>query len=932
MIAGFGPDTLIGGAGDDVYLLRDGSETVVEAANGGKDTIILDAAHVPYRLPDDMENLQLGRAGYNPPEPERHVLYGNHLANTINLVARSDVWLDAGDGDDRVFAAVNGSDADGRLTTTIFGGEGHDSIVGSANSDRLFGGSGDDSLFGGLGGRDILDGGEGDDLLYTSNGENSLDGGAGDDVMRGGEGSDTYIVSEGDDRIVERGTAGSDVLDVTLWGLNGFTVVEERDSQGQITAIIYAPLVGTGSTVVVTKGGANPIEALRDAGVTWLVNGNAFFGGASDDHLIGTAGADDLRGQDGDDILKGEAGHDTLQGGRGDDRLTAGLGDDVLTGGRGADRFLVDAGTDSVTDLGFGRDALIVSAGATANATLAGSFRATALTSNEGVANLTNSGFRVNLAAATGPNGYGVSNAGSALSASLTGSAMADTLAGGSGADTLTGGPGDDFLTGGDGRDRFLVTMGIDTITDLGLGGAEVVTVASGASLDARLATAWTAGNGTYNNGSASVLAQGFGADVSAARGAQGWQISNEGNTRAVTLTGSRRNDTLIGGSSADTLSGGAGNDSLVGHTGNDSVTGGTGNDTLAGGLGVDRFVVDSGRDMVTDLGLGGFDLLFVSAGAEARATLAGNWQASASAANNGIVYLDTMGFVVNLSAAAGSGSWSVTNATATGATMTGSARGDTLIGGSGHDAIFGGGGADVLRGNAGDDSLTGGAGNDTLTGGAGVDRFFVDAGTETVTDLGLGADALIVSAGATANAVIAGSFLASALTSNAGVANLTTKGFAVNLAAATGPNGYSVTSAGSGVGVVLTGSAQSDTLTGGSGADTLIGGLGADNLTGGLGADVFRYTTTAEANADVILDFDAAQGDVLDLSRIDANGAAAGNGVFVFLGGGAFSGVAGQLRFAGGQVLGDVNGDGLADFAITLSGVAALSNTNILL
>jgi Ca2+-binding RTX toxin-like protein len=212
------------------------------------------------------------------------------------------------------------------------------------------------------------------------------------------------------------------------------------------------------------------------------------------------------------------------------------------------------------------------------------------------------------------------------------------------------------------------------------------------------------------------------------------------------------------------------------------------------------------------------------------------------------------------------------------------------------------------------------------------VDRFFVDAGTETVTDLGLGADALIVSAGATANAVIAANFRASALTSNAGVANLTTKGFAVNLAAATGPNGYSVTSAGSGVGVVLTGSAQADTLTGGRGADTLIGGLGADILTGGPGADVFRYSTTAEADGDVILDFNAAQGDVLDLARIDANGALPRNGIFVFLGGGAFTGVAGQLRFAGGQVLGDVNGDGLADFAITLSGVTSLSSANILL
>ena len=49
---------------------------------------------------------------------------------------------------------------------------------------------------------------------------------------------------------------------------------------------------------------------------------------------------------------------------------------------------------------------------------------------------------------------------------------------------------------------------------------------------------------------------------------------------------------------------------------------------------------------------------------------------------------------------------------------------------------------------------------------------------------------------------------------------------------------------------------------------------------------------------------------DVLNLAGIDANSAAAGNQAFDYVGGAAFSG-AGDLRYAGGVLSGDVNGDG---------------------
>lgn len=118
------------------------------------------------------------------------------------------------------------------------------------------------------------------------------------------------------------------------------------------------------------------------------------------------------------------------------------------------------------------------------------------------------------------------------------------------------------------------------------------------------------------------------------------------------------------------------------------------------------------------------------------------------------------------------------------------------------------------------------------------------------------------------------------------------------------------------------------DWLYGETGNDVLTGGAGADRLTGGAGADQFVYTLVSDSTGaamDVITDFLRSQGDRISLSAIDSNSVAAGNQAFAFIGAAAFSQVAGQLRYeaAGGttNIFGDVNGDGLADLQIQLSG-----------
>ncbi|OGP85144.1 MAG: hypothetical protein A2V87_01885 [Deltaproteobacteria bacterium RBG_16_58_17] len=67
----------------------------------------------------------------------------------------------------------------------------------------------------------------------------------------------------------------------------------------------------------------------------------------------------------------------------------------------------------------------------------------------------------------------------------------------------------------------------------------------------------------------------------------------------------------------------------------------------------------------------------------------------------------------------------------------------------------------------------------------------------------------------------------------------------------------------------ILTGSSGSDFLVGGDGNDILVGGIGNDTLTGGPGADTFVFRETGSANIDHIVDYNAAEGDKIDLSAL---------------------------------------------------------------
>jgi Ca2+-binding RTX toxin-like protein len=130
-----------------------------------------------------------------------------------------------------------------------------------------------------------------------------------------------------------------------------------------------------------------------------------------------------------------------------------------------------------------------------------------------------------------------------------------------------------------------------------------------------------------------------------------------------------------------------------------------------------------------------------------------------------------------------------------------------------------------------------------------------------------------------------------------------------------------------------LYGANGNDWLEGDSGRDKLYGQSGADLLAGGAGFDKFIFQSVADSvfgYADTILDFE--YGDLIDLRNIDANETQRRDQAFQFIVDAEFSGQAGQLRYDGNSILGDVDGDSIADLQIFVVGDITLTSNSFIL
>ncbi|MEO0030761.1 MAG: hypothetical protein RIS94_519 [Pseudomonadota bacterium] len=321
-----GADIMTGGRGNDTYVVDDAGDVVVEAANGGIDTV---RASVSVTLSGSVENLMLTGNGSISGT-------GNALANSITGTAARNVidgaagrdFLDGGEGGDLYLIAMVGDHPGGEFTDT--GASGIDevriTIVGAGGVGLHAGDLGIERVVIGTGtaaeadrsgtdainvnastvrnGLEIL-GNAGANKIKGTAYADIIDGGAGADIMSGGKGSDIYYVDDSADKVTE-GTGG---------GLD------------HVFASQSFRLAGNVEWLTLTGAGA--------------INGT------------GNSGANTLEGNDGANVLDGDRGNDILSGGGGADLLVGGLGLDTLTGGAGADRFRFNkpvSGTDRIVD------------------------------------------------------------------------------------------------------------------------------------------------------------------------------------------------------------------------------------------------------------------------------------------------------------------------------------------------------------------------------------------------------------------------------------------------------------------------------------------------------------------------------------------------------------------------------------------------------
>jgi Ca2+-binding RTX toxin-like protein len=419
--------------------------------------------------------------------------------------------------------------------------------------------------------------GDGDDRALTRGDERGN--------VRGGAGIDR-LSDEGAGSPILSGGADNDVLDgAAVRGEDGNDQVSHRGGDGYATG-------GEGDDYLFGH------NLFGQGGNDWMIGSGR--GGAGDDVLEGTDGADFLAGEDGDDEISGRAGDDVLLGGLGADGLAGGAGDDEVNG----------AGSDDVLSGGSGADALRGGGGGDV------------LYGQEGDDLLLGDATAGDPAGASTPPG-------------------GDSLYGGDGADVLSGdGPQD----GGGGAaitaDTLRGDAGVDSLSYAGRTAAVRVTLddraddgqageGDDAGADLEIVTTGPGADTVASTDSANRIATGAGADAIAAEGGADTIASGPGadqvsagdgddrvtgGTEADTLNGDGGADLVQGDRGGDEIDGGAGDDDLIGDAlnstdgeadtirggdGNDGLDGTAGDDTLTGGPGQDGHVGGTGADRI---------------------------------------------------------------------------------------------------------------------------------------------------------------------------------------------------------------------------------------------------------------------------------------------------------------------------------------------
>ncbi|MDG2356132.1 MAG: calcium-binding protein, partial [Paracoccaceae bacterium] len=273
------------------------------------------------------------------------------------------------------------------------------------------------------------------DMVGTT-GDDYFTLGSDTETVAGNGGNDTFVILSGKIKISDLSTGDILVVQPNAEIFTDEVTAFVSTSSTSNSGIVAITATESGGTIDMSLASSGGYTLVSGAGVDNLKggSGNDIFkiekaGEGNTDTLSGLTGSDTLQLSSGSHVfgsdvnlanietvlthslgssinLSAQTEDFTITGGAGIDTITGGAGNDQLTGGAGADTFKIVAGSDTITDL-TSEDTLIVSSGATANATISANYTAAGTTTNAGIANLTlgTGGLTVNMNLAGGSAG-----------------------------------------------------------------------------------------------------------------------------------------------------------------------------------------------------------------------------------------------------------------------------------------------------------------------------------------------------------------------------------------------------------------------------------------------------------------------------------------------------------------------------------------------
>jgi Ca2+-binding RTX toxin-like protein len=374
LIGGRGNDQVYGDAGDDRMTWNNGDGTDLFEGGDGVDTARVNGsnANEVFALTANGTRVRFDRLDPAP------------FALDIGTTERLELEMGAGDDS---FSAVGNLAA--LIQVTVDGGAGNDTILGSNGADLLIGGDGNDFIDGQQGNDTALLG-AGDDVFQWDPGDGSdvVEGQDGFDtlVFNGSGGNEIMAAAANGGRVLFTRNLGNIVMDLDgierleINTLGGSDMVTVSDLSGTDVSQVDIDLAGTlgGTTgdgqadVVVANGtnAADTVDIVDSAGTVSVAGLSALI------TITGAEGANDalvINALDGDDTitattlpagvikltLDGGAGNDTLFGSQGADVFLGGSGNDTVFGDNGNDLALLGSGDDLFQwDPGDGNDTI----------------------------------------------------------------------------------------------------------------------------------------------------------------------------------------------------------------------------------------------------------------------------------------------------------------------------------------------------------------------------------------------------------------------------------------------------------------------------------------------------------------------------------------------------------------------------------------------